>query len=58
MNAKVLITDYRDGRKPMPIRVYMEKDFSQAERDLQLMKTFGDESRNWFLEDAEVYGTE
>lgn len=58
MNAKVLITDYRDGGKPMLIRVYMEKDFSQAERDLQLMKTFGDESRNWFLEDAEVYGTE
>jgi hypothetical protein len=58
MKAKILIATYKNGGVPIPIRVYMENYFTQAEKDLEMLMVFGDSDKDFGLVDTEVYGTE
>lgn len=56
MKAKVLSYYYSDGSGHKAIRAYLEKDFIQAEKDFLMMSEFASDSRNWKLEDVDLFG--
>jgi hypothetical protein len=58
MKAKVLVSAYSDGSGFKVVRIYLEQDFDNAESDLELLQEHGSDSKNWSLEEVEVYGTE
>jgi hypothetical protein len=58
MKAKALVSAYSDGSGFKVVRIYLEQDFDNAESDLELLQEHGSDSKNWSLEEVEVYGTE
>ena len=54
MKAKVLFCYYSDGSGFKPVRVYLEKDFIQANKDYEMMCEFASDSRTWKLEDVDL----
>jgi hypothetical protein len=58
MKAKALVSAYSDGSGFKVVRIYLEQDFDKAESDLELLQEYGSDSKNWSLEEVEVYGTE
>lgn len=54
--VKVLYYKYSDGSGAKVVRVYLEKDFAQAEKDLALMKTEASDYKDWYLADVELFG--
>lgn len=55
MKAKVLFYYYSDGSGFQPVRVYLEKDFIQANKDYEMMCEFASDSRTWKLEDVDLF---
>lgn len=55
MIAKVLLYKYTGESGNYPARVYLEKDFEQAELDLIMMKDLASSDRDWHLRDVELY---
>ena len=55
MKSKVLIYKYHDGSGFGTIRVYAENDWEQAEKDLNMLSEFGDNSKIFLLIPTEVY---
>jgi hypothetical protein len=55
MKAKALVSAYSDGGGFKVVRIYLEQDFDNAESDLELLKEHGSDSKNWSLEDVNVY---
>lgn len=55
--VKVLWCWYSDKSGYDIVRVYLEKDFVQAESDLKIMKEFASDSRKWELKDVELFGS-
>ena len=55
MKAKVLTYQHDNGSGYGTIRVYLENDFEQAEKDLDLLIEFGDNSKTFLLIPTEIY---
>jgi hypothetical protein len=55
MKAKALVSAYSDGSGFKVVRIYLEQDFDNAESDLELLKEHGSDSKNWSLEDVNVF---
>lgn len=55
MKAKVLISYYSDGSCHDAHRVYLEKDYEQAEKDLALVIIDG--CKNWELSECELFNS-
>ena len=53
--AKVLHYKYSDGSGFGIVRIYLEKDFSQADSDLEMMQEHASDCKNWFLTDENIY---
>lgn len=53
--AKVLHWMYDDKSNYGIVRIYLEKDFAQAESDFEIMKEHASDSKNWFLTDEIIY---
>ena len=58
MKAKVLFGQYDDNSGTMIVRVYLEKDFEQAKRDLQLLQEHASDCKIWALKEVEVFGVD
>jgi hypothetical protein len=56
MKAKVLFCHYTDGSGYNVVRVYLEKDFDQAEKDYEMMFEYASDCRSWNLEDVDLFG--
>jgi len=55
MKAKVLI-GYYPGESGFRIaRVYLEKDFDQADKDLEMMQEHASDTKTWKLEETELF---
>ncbi len=57
MKAKVLLFNYDDKSGFEVVRVYLEKDFEQAQKDLDLMSGHASDCKVWSLQDVEVFNT-
>jgi len=55
MKAKVLVYKYHDGSGFGTIRIYTENDFEQAEKDLDMLSEFGDNSKIFSLIPTDIY---
>jgi hypothetical protein len=55
MKAKALVSAYSDGSGFKVARIYLEQDFDNAESDLELLKEHGSDSKNWSLEDVNIF---
>ena len=53
MKAKVLISYYSDGSGHSVHRIYFEKDYAQADKDLALVSI--DECQKWELSECELF---
>lgn len=47
MKAKVLYCSYSEGTIYQVVRVYLEKDFSQAERDFDMLCRHASDCKTW-----------
>ena len=57
MKAKVLFCYYTDGSGGYQgVRIYLEKDFEQANKDYEMMCEFSSDCRTWKLEDIDIFG--
>jgi hypothetical protein len=55
MKAKALVSAYSDGSGFKVVRIYLEQDFDNAESDLELLQEHGSDSKNWSLEEVNVF---
>lgn len=53
--AKVLISQYSDKSGSKIVRVYLNKDFEQAQRDLNLLQEHASSDKEWQIQDVEIY---
>lgn len=53
--SKVLVSYYRGEGGHKTHRVYLEKDFEQAEKDLNLILEADSLGKEWELQDSELY---
>ena len=56
MKAKVLVSYYSQESGHETHRVYLEKDYSQAEKDLQLISDADQLGKKWELSECELFG--
>lgn len=56
MKAKVLNYTYSDKSGFKVVRIYLEPDFEQAVRDVDLLTEEAADCKDWFLDDVEVFG--
>jgi len=56
MKAKVLIGNYPQESGYSVTRVYLEKDFAQAELDLKMISEIDSLGKDWRLENTELFG--
>lgn len=56
MKVKILCFCYSDSSGYKNVRVYLEKDFDQAEKDLTLMNEHASDCKKWKLDEIEVFG--
>lgn len=57
MKAKVLFCYYTEGSDFTIVRVYLEKDFEQANNDLEMMIKYASDCRNWDIQEIEVFNS-
>jgi len=57
MKAKVLISYYSQESGHQTHRVYLEKDYPQAEKDLKLISDADQLGKNWELSECELFGS-
>lgn len=55
MKAKVLISYYRGEGGHTIHRIYLEPHFDQAEADLKMIQDDGSSSKEWELQETEIY---
>ena len=55
MKAKVLVSYYRGEGGHTIHRIYLEPHFDQAEADLKMMQNDGSSSKEWELQETEIY---
>ena len=55
MKAKILRFFYTDGSGHKTVRIYLEKDWIQAEKDLNLLHDHASDDKTWALDDVEIY---
>lgn len=53
--ARVLFFEYHDKSATKLIRIYMEPDFNQAMLDRDMLSDFGDEGKNYKVEEVEIF---
>lgn len=52
---KVLYYNYDDGSGFGVVRVYTKTDYQQADKDLELLQTYGSDSKSWYLVEVELF---
>lgn len=55
--AKVLRFFYTDGSGHKVVRIYLEHDCIQAQKDLNLLHDHASDAKTWVLDDVEIYNT-
>lgn len=55
MKAKVLISFYKGEGGHKAHRVYLEPDFEQAQKDLDMIQDADSLGKDWELQECEVY---
>ena len=55
MKAKVLVSFYKNEGGHTIHRVYLEPHFEQAEADLKMIQSDGSSSKEWELQETEIY---